>query len=339
MREVKRWQLRGMEPRAPVLSHRCSDHWAATTSQESLCTSNSSHDCQPFTFNQPFNRFLFCITTTNLQYKKRGIIRLFFALFYSQTQHTRRIFEDLIAKQTQEALRDSPIVRRQRRNSNKKAYLQKEKPHSKPDSVFQKLIDRFDPMRLTSGAKTRVKSWCTCRARVSQRYCFYHCIIALGVACFYACADWIILWTICDVIPGAGCGRNKTAPVVRSWTHPIRGGAVKSSLWVLVPFLACAVCTNLVDVGFEGIWKARSSRVSLFVLWAEAVPVRLETTTTPNWGCLFGVPSSNKALPGEVRPFCWLTNTSLKSKKRYLMLWFSFWSQLARVLNIFSSGC
>ena len=132
--------------------------------------------------------------------------------------------------------------------------------------------------------------------------------------------------------------RNKTAPVVRSWTHPIRG-AVKSSLWVLVPFLACAVCTNLVDVGFEGIWKARSSRVSLFVLWAEAVPVRLETTTTPNWGCLFGVPSSNKALPGEVRPFCWLTNTSLKSKKRYLMLWFSFWSQLARVLNIFSSGC
>lgn len=172
MREVKRWQLRGMEPRAPVLSHRCSDHWAATTSQESLCTSNSSHDCQPFTFNQPFNRFLFCITTTNLQYKKRGIIRLFFALFYSQTQHTRRIFEDLIAKQTQEALRDSPIVRRQRRNSNKKAYLQKEKPHSKPDSVFQKLIDRFDPMRLTSGAKTRVKSWCTCRARVSQRYCF-----------------------------------------------------------------------------------------------------------------------------------------------------------------------
>ena len=164
---------------------------------------------QPFTFNQPFNRFLFCITTTNLQYKKRGIIRLLFALFYSQTQHTRRIFEDLIAKQTQEALRDSPIVRRQRRNSNKKAYLQKEKPHSKPDSVFQKLIDRFDPMRLTSGAKTRVKSWCTCRARVSQRYCFYHCIIALGVACFYACADWIILWTICDVIPGAGCGATK----------------------------------------------------------------------------------------------------------------------------------
>ena len=225
---------------------------------------------------------------------------MFFCTFYSQTQHTRRIFEDLIAKQTQEALRDSPIVRRQRRNSNKKStYLHKEKPHSKPDSVFQKLIDRFDPMRLTSGTKTRVKSWCTLPStRVTACFIFVQIfILALYVACFYACADWIILWQFVTSYPGQGVVATKPRLVVRSWTHPIRSEAVKSCPWVLVPSLACAVCTYLSDVGSEGIWKAKSSVISLFVLWAEAVPVCLETTTTPNWGCLFGVPSSNKALP------------------------------------------
>lgn len=237
---------------------------------------------------------------------------MFFCTFYSQTQHTRRIFEDLIAKQTQEALRDSPIVRRQRRNSNKKStYLHKEKPHSKPDSVFQKLIDRFDPMRLTSGTKTRVKSWCTLPStRVTACFIFVQIFILALYVAFLRMRRLNYIMAICDVIPGAGCGRNKPRLVVRSWTHPIRSEAVKSCPWVLVPSLACAVCTYLSDVGSEGIWKARSSGISLFVLWAEAVPVCLETTTTPNWGCLFGVPSSNKALPGEVRPFFWLTSTS-----------------------------
>ena len=179
--------------------------------------------------------------------------------FCSQTQHTRRIFEDLIAKQTQEALRDSPVVRRQRRTSIKKPHLNKEKPPSKPDSVFQKLIDRFDPMRLTSGAKTRVKSWYSCQANW-----LHICnIVQIFITVLYLCELFLIFThaqtgTICDVILGAGYGRYKPRLVVRSWTHPIRSEAVKYCLWALARSLACAVCTCLADVGIERIWRARS---------------------------------------------------------------------------------
>ena len=78
-------------------------------------------------------------------------------IFFScrrQTQHTKRIFEELIARQTQEALRDSPVTRRQKLGSIKNSGLLQ----GRPDTVFQKLLDRFDPMRLTGATKTQVKS-------------------------------------------------------------------------------------------------------------------------------------------------------------------------------------
>ena len=72
----------------------------------------------------------------------------------SHTQHTKKIWEDLIAKRAEEAVRDSPQMRK-RRIGKPAPQRGREKPHSKPDTVIQRLLDRFDPKRLTAASKLR----------------------------------------------------------------------------------------------------------------------------------------------------------------------------------------
>lgn len=70
----------------------------------------------------------------------------------SQTQQTKQMFEDLIAKQARAARRDSPLMHRQRMTKPPTQRV-KERPRLKPDSVIQKLLEKFDPTRLTGTSK------------------------------------------------------------------------------------------------------------------------------------------------------------------------------------------
>ena len=80
---------------------------------------------------------------------------IFFSLFRS-TLNARRLFEELISRHAAEVKRDNAMLRGQRVKLVGHQRVKARRPKSKPDSVIQRLLERFDPLKLNSTNNSRL---------------------------------------------------------------------------------------------------------------------------------------------------------------------------------------
>ena len=73
-------------------------------------------------------------------------------IIYRSTQRAKFLFEELISRQSRDIMKGSPLLWRHKGNGKPvgQQRVKERKPRAKPNSVIQKLLEKFDPLKLNS---------------------------------------------------------------------------------------------------------------------------------------------------------------------------------------------